>query len=65
MPIVFITAFIFGVVDNGGLSMLSVYSTLNITIRYVGNQQSCDPAPGWQTMLPGQFTTWRGEARLS
>lgn len=29
MPIAFITAFVFGVVDNGGLSMLSVYSTLN------------------------------------
>jgi MFS family permease len=29
MPIAFLTAFVFGVVDNGGLSMLSVYSTLN------------------------------------
>jgi MFS family permease len=28
MPIAFITAFVFGIVDNGGLSMLSVYSTL-------------------------------------
>src|SRR5581483_4374287 len=29
MPIAFVTAFIFGVVDNGGISMLSVYSTMN------------------------------------
>ena len=29
MPIAFVTAFVFGVADNGGLSMLSVYSTLN------------------------------------
>lgn len=29
MPIAFLTAFVFGIVDNGGLSMLSVYSTLN------------------------------------
>ena len=28
MPIAFVTAFVFGIVDNGGLSMLSVYSTL-------------------------------------
>jgi len=28
MPIAFVTAFLFGIVDNGGLSMLSVYSTL-------------------------------------
>lgn len=29
MPIAFVTAFVFGIVDNGGLSMLSVYSTMN------------------------------------
>ncbi len=29
MPIAFVTAFAFGIVDNGGLSMLSVYSTMN------------------------------------
>jgi len=29
VPIAFVTAFVFGIVDNGGLSMLSVYSTLN------------------------------------
>ncbi len=29
MPIAFLTAFVFGIVDNGGLSMLSVYSKLN------------------------------------
>ena len=29
MPIAFVTAFVFGIFDNGGLSMLSVYSTLN------------------------------------
>jgi MFS family permease len=29
IPIAFVTAFVFGVVDNGGMSMLSVYSTLN------------------------------------
>ncbi len=29
MPIAFVTAFVFGILDNGGLSMLSVYSTLN------------------------------------
>jgi MFS family permease len=29
MPIAFVTAFVFGVADNGGLSMLSVYSTMN------------------------------------
>jgi MFS family permease len=29
VPIAFITAFVFGVADNGGLSMLSVYGTLN------------------------------------
>jgi MFS family permease len=27
MPVAFLTAFVFGMVDNGGLSMLSVYST--------------------------------------
>jgi hypothetical protein len=27
--IAFVTAFVFGIVDNGGLSMLSVYSTMN------------------------------------
>lgn len=29
VPIAFVTAFVFGIVDNGGLSMLSVYSTMN------------------------------------
>lgn len=29
VPIAFLTAFVFGVADNGGLSMLSLYSTLN------------------------------------
>src|SRR3954454_494360 len=29
MPIAFVTAFVFGIMDNGGLSMLSVYSTMN------------------------------------
>src|SRR5437588_3312025 len=29
MPIAFVPAFVFGILDNGGLSMLSVYSTLN------------------------------------
>jgi hypothetical protein len=29
MPIAFVTAFAFGILDNGGLSMLSVYSTMN------------------------------------
>jgi len=29
VPIAFVTAFVFGVVDNGGISMLSVYSTMN------------------------------------
>lgn len=29
IPIAFVTAFVFGLVDNGGMSMLSVYSTLN------------------------------------
>ena len=29
IPIAFLTAFVFGILDNGGMSMLSVYSTLN------------------------------------